>query len=244
MRSAFGFLPLASPLHDESSLRGVVAPFESALEKLGGRKWTEDQISEKLPLLFFVATGGTERKVLELWSRRSEVIEREPIILLAHPGNNSLPACLEVLARLAQDGTKGRIVFVRGADDSGSLREITETAEDLNAMRTLRDSRIGLVGGPSDWLVASSPDDSVVGEVWGPEVVHVAMDEIYLLMDEVSGTDVAETAELLASQADSTVEPSKQDLEAAVKVHRALMMLIDRERLDALAVRCFDLIGE
>jgi hypothetical protein len=42
-------------------------------------------------MFYFILTGGTEQKVLNLWKIRRDKFENEPVILLAHPGNNSLP---------------------------------------------------------------------------------------------------------------------------------------------------------
>jgi hypothetical protein len=53
-----------------------------------------------------VLTGGVEREVLKLVSQTPS-----PTLLLAHPGQNSLPACLEILARIRQNGGEGRILF-------------------------------------------------------------------------------------------------------------------------------------
>jgi len=244
MISDFGFLPLASPLLNEELFTDIVAPFAGALAGIGGQKWSESDITEKLPLLFFVATGGTEKSVLEIRSRRSEVAPKEPVILLAHPGNNSLPASLEVLARLGQDGIGGRIVFMKTAADQDALEEIAEIAGSLDAQRSLQDARIGLIGGPSEWLVASSPDRSVVRDVWGPEVIRIDMSQLYRMIDDVPASDVAKTTEHLISHADSTVEPSEQDVVAVVRVYHALARMIESERLAAIAVRCFDLVVE
>ena len=67
--------------------------------------------------------------------------------MIAHPGNNSLPAALEVLARLQQDGALGRIFYLDGPDDDAGLEEITDTVHDLDVRRALQQARIVLVLG-------------------------------------------------------------------------------------------------
>jgi len=101
----------------------------------------------------------------------------EPLLLIAHPGNNSLPAALEVLARLQQDGTPGRIVYLQGPDDqSGSPRSPRRRT---TARRGGRCSARASVSWdrPSDWLVASTPEAATVRKVWGPTVVPLDMEE-------------------------------------------------------------------
>ena len=68
---------------------------------------------------------------------------------------NTQPASLEVLARLQQDGIPGRIFYLQSSDDAAGLQEIADAAADLEARWSLRRARIGIVGSPSDWLVAS-----------------------------------------------------------------------------------------
>jgi len=48
-------------------------------------------------------------------------------------------------------------------------------------------NRIGLVGSPSDWLVASTPDASTVRAAWGPTVVPVEMAEVVRTLETTGG---------------------------------------------------------
>jgi L-fucose isomerase-like protein len=102
----------------------------------------------------------------------------EPVYLIAHPGNNSLPACLEVLARLNQDGIRGKIFYLKNSDDKEEYRQIKNAQHDLEVLHSLKKTRLGLVGTASDWLVASKPEVEVVKQVWGPEIVHVDFYEL------------------------------------------------------------------
>lgn len=238
----FGFIPLAaSP--QRKGLDSLMAEYLPALEKHGGRRWTEEMISQPGPLFLFVLTGGTEEKILRLREKRREIAPDEPLFLLAHPGNNSLPASLEVLARLRQDGTRGKIIYLRGPEDTSGWNQISQAAGDLEAFQSLRQSRIGLVGQPSDWLVASSPDPHVVRKVWGPEVVAIDFGELIDSIQTISEEAVQPWLDSLISQATQVQEPSQTELQDATRVYLALRQLVDRHRLRAIAVRCFDLIG-
>jgi L-fucose isomerase-like protein len=109
--------------------------------------------------------------------------------------------------------------------------------------RRLRGLRIGLVGAPSDWLVASAPTPDVVREAWGPEVVPVDIAEA-LASYRRHAPDAG--AALTASVVDGAVavdEPHAA-ITAAARVHPVLADLVRVQHLDALTVRCFDLVGE
>lgn len=243
MTTRFGFMPAASVLvADEDEQNRIIGDYVSALERTGGERWTKAQFADCVPLFFLVATGGTERVVLDLHVARQASAPDEPVLLIAHPGNNSLPAALEVLARMQQDGARGRIFYLKGPDDDEGLRRIVQAASDLEVRRTLHGSRVGLIGDPSDWLVASMPEPEVVKAVWGPDVVFIPVDELKARIAAISEDAVAPAADSLARGATGIVEPSAKELTDVARVHAALRELVEEHQLDALTVRCFDLV--
>ncbi len=169
-----------------------------------------------------------------------------PVILLAHPGQNSLPASLEVLARLRQTGGIGKVVYLTG-DRQADQRGLDRALRLADTRRRLSAARIGLVGEPSDWLAASMPDPRRVTEGWGPRVVRIAIDDLMQAYEEeVVGGPLAPAAaalkEAFIKGAREVREPSDDDLTRAAAVYAALRRLADIHRLDAMTVRCFDLV--
>ncbi len=238
----FGFIPVASILGDEEAVGQLVAEYASAFEEIGGEQWRVEQTDRRAPLIFFVVTGGTERKILDLWEKRRQAVAGEPVFLVAHPGNNSLPAALEVLARLQQEGTPGRIFYLDGLKDTAGVAQITHALRDLETYRLLRQTRIGLIGAPSDWLVASSPTPAVVRETWGPEVKSIPMDALYAAMEAASADEIRALAGELTDSAQEVREPSRAELEDGARVYLGLRQLVERYALSALTLRCFDLV--
>jgi len=234
----FALLAAASPIHDASVLRNLVGSYVAPLRALGGQSWDPSAGPTALPLVVFVATGGTERRILE----GARFDAGEPALLVAHPGHNSLPAALEVLARLQQQGVRGAIHYLRGPDDEDGLRKLSEAVHDRAVRRALFESRIGLVGEPSDWLVASSPALETVRSVWGPTVVPLPLDSILSEPDPEASARGDALARDYRAGAAALVEPAESDLFAAGRVHAMLRRVVDAERLDAVAVRCFDLV--
>ncbi len=195
-----------------------------------------------------VLTGGTEAQVLAWLDRQATAAAREggralAPLLLALPHSNSLPACLEILARLRTDGRGGRVAVVGRA---GWSREVSAAAATARVAGFMRSARIGLFGGPSEWLAASSPDPETVRRVWGPEVVTIPLDEVVRACRAVLAEDVAglrrQAAELMR-RAEEVVEPDSGTVTGALALHQALRGLVRRHRLDAVTVRCFDLLG-
>ncbi len=237
-RPRFALFAAVSKIHDSAALRALVESYASPLRALGGEAWEPGAGPAASPLVVFVATGGTERLILE----SAGFDTREPALLVAHPGHNSLPAAMEVLARIQQLGIRGQLHYLRGPTDTDGLQRIAEALQDRRVRRALIESRIGLVGDPSDWLVASSPTIETVRTVWGPTVVPIPLGAILA----EPGPEVAVRGEALARDfragAEALVEPAESDLLAAGRVHAMLRRVVEDGRLDAVAVRCFDLV--
>lgn len=239
----FSFIPVASQFVDtEDALTKIVGRYFETLSSIGGERLSGENTSAKNPLLYLVVTGGTEQKILDLINQRKKHNSNEPVLLVAHPFNNSLPASLETLARLQQDGVDGQIIYLDSPQDKKGINDIIEAIKDISKPKKLENTRIGLVGEPSDWLVASSPSAELVQETWGAEVIEI---DINLVMDAINNIEKEETEKMSASlttRASEIVEPTNVDLENNVKVYLALKALINKHKLNAITIRCFDLV--
>jgi len=232
-------VPVYSPLHDAGRVREVVSGVLSLVSRLSGyvvslRQPAEVGTDEEA--LFLVVTGGTERMLLAMVEDR-----RGPVILLAHPGQNSLPAALETVARLRAEGRSVYLGYL-GEDATAALEELGRTLRLVAVHRWMHSARLGLVGAPSDWLVASSPEPALVTRVWGPQVVPIEMEEVLARLEGVDAREVSLVKEDFVAGAAQVQEPSPDDLDRAAAAYVALRRLVDDHRLDALTVRCFDLL--
>jgi L-fucose isomerase-like protein len=243
MAARFGFIPVTSGfLLSEEAFDQIIGNYILALEQLGGERWSDETLDKSACLFYLVVTGGTEEAILKLHAERARTAPDEPVFLLAHPTNNSLPASLEVLARLQQDGERGAIFYLQRPDDETGSSQIEIAVHDLEVSRVLRQARIGLVGAPSNWLVASSPDPAIVQERWGPQVVPIGMGEVTQAFQAVPSEMIAPVLKSLVANATAVHEPSRAELEDVARLYTALKQVVERHRLDALTVRCFDLV--
>lgn len=244
-RFVFGIV--ASPLHDEAAVEDIIAPIRALACDLGGRP-VDDEADVEVPQLVVIATGGTERAILDLVARRRIGGADMPAVLVAHRSHNSLPAALEALAALQQSHRRGRIVYLTG-DPEADRQELDEAVTDLEAVARLRTARLGLVGGASSWLVASSPEPDVVRHRWGPtvEVVDPAR------MIELTRTPVVPTGRLAdrfvegadpSSSQRSHAPVGRAAVDAAASVAGALDDVVEGGGFDAVSVRCFDLLRD
>jgi L-fucose isomerase-like protein len=232
--SAFGYLTVASELHDPEVVDRVTAEVRAGLGDLGGNPVTAPEDGPDTPMVILVATGGTEAAILDHVRRRQAVVPYEPVVLVAHPRHNSLPAALEAMARVHADGTRGRIV--QAADGAPGL--VATVVADVAAIHRLHRTRLGLVGAPSPWLVASVPDAALLQVRWGVELVPIE------IADTIAAYRLADTdrARAVAVRFGGGAEPSSE-LVGAATLHPVLVDAIGRAQVDAVAVRCFDYLG-
>lgn len=232
--TGFTYTIVASSLHDRDAVDRITAPIRSRLDALGGALTLDPAAAVDAPHVVVVATGGTEQAVLATVARRRDAVPWEPALLVAHPLHNSLPASLESLARLRRDGTPGRIVQL-----AGSAEALTDAIADLTALHRLRRIRVGLVGEPSEWLVASVPDRARFARRWGIELVDIDVEPI------VAGyRSAADDSGLAVAVRFSGRQPVSATTLAAAAVHPPLVRAATDAGVDAVAVRCFDFLTE
>ena len=233
--TTFGYLEIASPLHDGATVARIAATLRPRLEEIGGQPVTAPDERPDQPLVILVATGGTERQVLDALHRRHDVVPFEPALLVAHPLHNSLPAALEALARVHADGERGRIVQL----GPGSPAQLADAIADVVVVHRMHGTRLGVVGEPSPWLVASVPDDELIRARWGIEVVPV---DIGSTIDGHRHAD-ADRTQAVAVHFAGAAPPTPALVEAA-KLHPSLVDAIESADVDAVTVRCFDYLDE
>ena len=233
LRAMLSILPVVSPITPPDAVASVVAGVGARLDACGVPHRLSAAGEPYDALL--IASGGTEHLALAALARTAG-----PAILLAHPERNSLPAALEILGALRQSGRPGWIVMVNDAPEFADA--MTRLARHLEVNRRLRAARIGRIGAPSDWLVASVPGPGAVTAAWGPALVDVPLEEVLEAMRFGGPAEAATIRNAMVAGAESVREPSPADLDAAAAVAAALRSVVRRHRLDACAVRCFDLV--
>ena len=240
-----GLIPFFSGLHPDFSVQGSHAELFSALSarhqvsilnpgrKGGGGRASVEQ--EQDLVLVFIASGGTEAQFVEHF----EDLPR-PLYLLTDGKHNSLAASLEISAWVREQGSHAEIIHGEPEHVVGRIEAVAAVE---HALRRIAGMSIGFVGKPSDWLVASSIDRSVVGDRLQLQFDDVPLEELYEWID-ASSTEEAEAVARETQQASqAAVEPTHAGLVEAAKIYVGLRDLVRDRGLSALSLRCFDLIG-
>lgn len=144
-----------------------------------------------------VLTGGVEQQFIQL-AQEGKISLKQPIYIQANNHSNSLAASLEILSWINQHGGTGRIIT--SPDDIVSVR-------------------LGVIGQPSDWLIASQVNYAQIKNELEIEMVDIPIERVTSL-GEVDG-----------------------GLAGAERIYERLKELVEEYQLDGLTLRCFDLLS-
>ena len=212
-------ITFASILHKQASVRSSHEVILTELEKYFTVNFIDYKDIDKLSpddfSIIFIATGGVERLVIQHF----ESLPR-PAILLADGMQNSLAAALEISSWLRGRGMKSEILH---GELPETIKRIFVLHSNFVAQRSLFGMRIGVMGTPSSWLVASNVDYLLAKRRWGIEYT------------DVSG---------LAGKALACREASPEDMIKAMRLYRAIKRIVEEERLSAITLSCFRLIDQ
>ena len=231
MASNIAIYTLTSELHDEQSIRAVTEDFLGSLKvafELKGDNYN-DYGSHALDLIY-VRTGGTEGIFKRMFPELQKK-QHGPFRLLTSGKSNSLAASLEILSYLRQHNIQGEIVH----GTSEYINKRLQLLEKVGlAKRQLAGCRLGIIGQPSDWLIASYANRETIKWGCGIELVDIRMQEL---------TDaIAAIPESMPDET-SNVETIRQSLPGAHRIYLALKTVIERHGLQGFTLRCFDLLS-
>ena len=221
---------LTSKLHDEEAVGAVTREFLNSLEvdyEFKGSDYA-DYGSHSLDLIY-VRTGGTEGIFKRLLSELQAKSER-PFYLLTSGKSNSLAASMEILSYLRQNDFKGEIIHGKPDYISKRIRLLAKVGE---ARQSLKGSKLGIIGEPSDWLISSVADKDTVMRRLGISLVDIPMRE---LLDVIAVTPLRESNEQASADAIRNAMP------VANQIYDALKTIVERYQLQGFTIRCFDLL--
>lgn len=185
----------------------------------------------------FIGTGGTETDAVNFISK-SKIIP--PILLLSHEGSNSLPAAMEIRSYLQKQEIPARIIHDSMENLTSRIQEWEKFTEVINR---IRDSRIGVVGKSSSWLMASDIDRSAVSKKWGIEFKNYSLNTIIERKDDDLWEEFRPNLEQFLSNA-TNIECSNADIRQAAIIAQAVAALVRNHDLNAVTMECFKLLED
>lgn len=205
---------------------------EQFIEDLNNELFDDDielvsNISSPVSMIF-IETGGSEQKFI----KEVDNLPR-PIILLSNCKNNSLPACFEIGTYCKKHNIHHIILFGDERDVAGAIKSIGKI---LFAKDKIAHSRLGVIGKPSDWLIASQVDYQEVKKKFGVELIDISTDELKEEIDKGLLPNIPRLKELQETHYNEEV------LNGALLIYSGIKRIIEKYHLNGFTLRCFDLI--
>ena len=211
--------PLVSALHKQDVINDNTKILLNELMQISDIEFNIVDVDKlydcDLPLVL-IQSGGSEGLFLENFSKL-----KPPFYLLTYGHNNSLAASLEILSYLKDNNLDGEVLH-------GSNEYIIKRIMELQ--NTKSQFRYGVIGKPSDWLIASNVNYMDAIKLHNVELVDINIDEVvdyyYKSINDYN----------------LNFDYNREEVNNALKLHKALNKIIDKYRLHGLTIRCFDLL--
>jgi L-fucose isomerase-like protein len=233
---------LASPLHDKvfidnvvERLRSSFKEYSNTIREVGVITSAGDvsDLGDCNAFVGFVLTGGTESLMLEVRRKLLGV----PMVFVAHDKANSLAALIEASPLLNMvDGTVAH--YMGDVEGAEALREAIRALRVSEGASKLRGSRLGLLGGVSPWLVYSRTTEECAKRRLSLRLIKIPLEKVYEKYEKTSAKDVSLPEGLLEKHVPDN------EVEKALRLYKAIKEVVVEQELDALTIKCFDIIKD
>ena len=195
-----------------------------------------DKIPSTAYKMAFISSGGVESAIVRNFS-----ILPYPITLLTDGVGNSLAAALEIAAWVRSRDMQVSIIHGEAKE---MVQKVLSHHNAFAARRALKGKRIGVIGTPSSWLVASHVDYLLADQRWGVSYIDLSLKEVVKRFHSITDDEVGVEASLVATHCKSCLETTPEALLRAMRLYKALKMICTEYQLDAVTFSCFSLISE
>ena len=224
------FYQIKSPLSQitEERMRRYIDSLSDTLGEKLEKVSLEQYLADDFALLY-VASGGSEGYFLEVFDQ----LKSRHCYILTSGDSNSLAASMEILSFLKKRGGSGEILHGDIEQVAGRIRALKNAHR---AKASLKGKKLGCIGKPSDWLIASDYAPRAMMDKLGMGFVSIEMSELLAEIAKESYPDNEYTA-LFKKQAFD-----KAEIEKALYVYGAFKRVVEKYDLCGVSVRCFDLL--
>jgi L-fucose isomerase-like protein len=235
----------SSPLHDQESVMKCRQELLNELRSSYNVEFIEskelnDTCNENCSLVAFIATGGVE----EQFTKKYEYLSK-PILLISDSYHNSLAATMEISTWLDQNKISHRHFNFPFEPSRKYLNKFEVfffmMLQIQKAYLTISRMNVGIIGGESPWLIASAIDKSSVTNRYGTNFVEISITEVQEMYDNTT-ISCKETEKMSRLCSCLVGDRTEKHLEDAIRLFITLKSISRKYSLNALTIKCFDLL--
>lgn len=210
--------PIVSSLHEQTRINEQTKILLNELINVSNHEFNIVGIDELYNAdlsLILIQSGGSEGLFLSNFGKL-----KEPYYLLTYGHNNSLAASLEILSYVKDNNLKGEVLH-------GNTEYLNNRINTLLSKST----RLGVIGKPSDWLIASQVDYKKAKELHNIELIDIDIEEVVKLYKIEENYNIS-------------YDFDENEIIKSTKLHAVLSKIVKKYSLDGMTVRCFSLLDK
>ena len=211
--------PLVSSLHNQNKINENTENMLNELMSISDIEFNIVNIEELYNsdlALILIQSGGSEGLFLENISKL-----KGPFYLLTYGNNNYLAASLEILSYLKDNNLEGEVLH-------GSNEYIIKRIKELTKINV--QYRFGIIGKPSDWLIASNVNYENAKRLHNIELIDIPINK------------VSDYYFKSINDYNLKFKYDSKEIDKALKLHKVLNKIKEEYNLNGLTIRCFDLL--
>ena len=178
----------------------------------------------------FIESGGSEGEFIKVFDKL-----HDPLVLFPTMRNNSLPALFEIKTYLAN---KNFHPFLLIDQISQAAAVLVDIAKIMSTIRNIQGVNLGVIGQPSDWLIASNLNELKIKNRFGINIIDIPIEILKEEIEKYQYCDVPHLDELRKKTR------NYKELNKALYVYSALKRICERYNLKGLTIRCFDILKD
>lgn len=213
--------PLVSSLHNQSKINENTQKLISELMDMSEIEFNITPIEKLYDAdlsLILIQSGGSEGLFLDNFSKL-----KGPYYLLTYGNNNSLAASLEILSYLKDNNLDGEVLHGTNKYIIQRIKELTK--ENIKY-------KLGVIGKPSDWLISSNVNYDSAKRLHNIELIDIDIGEVSnYYFNSINDYELK-------------FNYDNDEIEKALKLHKALNIIKEKYNLNGLTIRCFDLLSK
>lgn len=190
-----------------------------------------DNIQKYSGIVLILLSGGTEA-ISKIIIENSSV----PVLVLANSEVNSFAASLEIYAAF-KESKNIKIFYYANLEEA--KKELNKFEKISSAINKINNSKIGLFGKPSSWLLTSENIESINN--FNTKLDFFGIEGITKSINSNSRGETNLIKEKILAEYDGSGIPV-DDLNASANIYLSMRDLAKENELNAISIRCFDLL--
>ena len=167
----------------------------------------------------------------------------EPLNAEKLPEIGSLVGLTQTAGVLVKLGNWLKPIF-DAAEEESAYKEIELTLKVVATIKKLQKARIGILSKGSPGMFDTDYNPLQLFKIMGPETVFISIATLEEEIKRISPKQAIDEAERDIKKYGQIMEPSKDQIVEANRIYLALKEIIQRESIDAIAVRCWPELKE